>query len=213
MPNMKLAENDYFYSEKFINFIQLEDYRNAIEYIIKLLELPISLEDKAFVFITSGYLNNKIGNYQLAIQDFTNAIEIEKNLEILVKRSKCIAYRGRSEAKYKYGDYKGSIQDKRKERDYRFIENEKLDTGKKLNYHTNLKNLTLIKPGDKEKILEKVINLIESKYDLIQDYKLLIDDSKKRKIARSLEERSEAKFNSCDYKGSIKAIRRAEKYI
>ena len=213
MTNINQAENEVFCFKEFIDLIELKDYKKAIEYIIKFLDLPISLEDKAFIFITCGFINNKIRKYQLAIEDFTNAIEIEKNLGILVRRAKSISYKGRSEAKYKHGDYKGSVQDKRKEIEYRSIGNKIFDNSKELNSYINSEYVTLIKPEEKEHILKKVINLIEPKYDLIKDYKLRIDEDKRISIYKILEERSEFKYNSGDYKASIIAIRRAEKYF
>ena len=93
-----------------------------------------------------------------------------------------------SELKYKSGDYKGSINDRRKAK-------------------------KLIGSNDRFQLLIREFkSKYESKYDLIEDYKRRINDSKKIEIIIKLETISEYKFNSEDYKGSIRAIRRAEKY-
>ena len=52
----------------------------------------------------------------------------------------------------------------------------------------------------------------KSKYDLISDYKKVISNKRKEEVIKKLELLSELKYQSGDYKGSIKAIRRAEKY-
>ena len=52
----------------------------------------------------------------------------------------------------------------------------------------------------------------ESKYDLILDYKKVISKERKDEVIKKLEVKSEAKYRIRDYKASIKAIRRAEKF-
>ena len=52
----------------------------------------------------------------------------------------------------------------------------------------------------------------KSKYDLIADYKKVISKKRKEEVINKLEVISESKYKIGDYKGSIKAIRRAEKY-
>ena len=64
----------------------------------------------------------------------------------------------------------------------------------------------------KYKILIKVSRVEKSRYDLISDYKKLISDKRKQEVINKLEIISESKYKNGDYKGSIKAIRRAEKY-
>jgi hypothetical protein len=53
----------------------------------------------------------------------------------------------------------------------------------------------------------------KSKYDLISDYKKVISEKRKEEVINKLEVISESKYKIGDYKGSIKAIRRAEKYF
>ena len=60
--------------------------------------------------------------------------------------------------------------------------------------------------------LIKSSKIRKSKYDLIADYKKVISDKRKEEVINKLEIISESKYKIGDYKGSIKAIRRAEKY-
>ena len=60
--------------------------------------------------------------------------------------------------------------------------------------------------------LIKVSEIRKSKYDLIADYKKVISEKRKEELINKLEVISESKYKIGDYKGSIKAMRRAEKY-
>ena len=75
----------------------------------------------------------------------------------------------------------------------------------------------LKKCSDDAKIIsrfkEELSKLYSSKFDLIFDHKLRINESKKNKIINLLEQKSEEKFKKGDFKGAIKALRRAEKYL
>ena len=64
-----------------------------------------------------------------------------------------------------------------------------------------------------KKFKEELYYLYESKFDLINDHKLRIDESKKNKIVRLLEQKSDEKYNKGDFKGAIRALRRSEKYL
>ena len=64
----------------------------------------------------------------------------------------------------------------------------------------------------KYKILIKVSRVEKSRYDLISDYKKLISDKRIEEVIEKLEFLSESKYKFGDYKASIRAIRRAEKY-
>ncbi len=98
-----------------------------------------------------------------------------------------------SEKKFKLGNFKGALYDKMKA------------------------NAMLKSKSCDEKIIEKyreeLSSLYSSKFDLIFDHKLKIDKIKINKIVRMLERKSEEKFKNLDYKGAIKALRRAEKYM
>ena len=98
-----------------------------------------------------------------------------------------------SEKKFKLGNFKGAIDDKIKT------------------------NAIFKSKSCDEKIIEKyrkeLSSLYSSKFDLIFDHKLKIDEKKINKIVKMLECKSEEKLKSLDYKGAIKAFRRAEKYF
>ncbi len=64
-----------------------------------------------------------------------------------------------------------------------------------------------------EKYREELSRLYSSKFDLIFDHKLKIYEIKRNQIVKMLEQKSKEKLNSLDYKGAIKALRRAEKYL
>ncbi len=97
-----------------------------------------------------------------------------------------------NEDKFKRGDFKGAMEDKIKA------------------------NSILKSKSCDEKIIEKfreeLSRLYSSKFDLIFDHKLKIDEIKRNKIVSMLKNKSKEKLKILDYKGAIKALRRAEKY-
>ena len=98
-----------------------------------------------------------------------------------------------SEKKFKQGNYKGALKDKIK-----------------------VNALLKSKSCDKktiEKYREELSILYSSRFDLIFDHKLKINELKKNEIVKMLETKSEEKLKNLDYRGAIKALRRAEKYI
>ena len=98
-----------------------------------------------------------------------------------------------SEKKFKEGNFKGAIDERRK-----------------------VSKILKLKSGDSEiveKFKEELTNLYSSKFDLIFDHKLRINESKKNEFVKLLRQKSEEKYNKGDYKGAIKAIRRSEKYF
>ena len=98
-----------------------------------------------------------------------------------------------SEKKFKQGNFKGAIDDKMKA------------------------NAILKSKSCDEKIIQKyrkeLSSLYSSKFDLIFDHKIKIDQIKINEIVKMLERKSEKKLKNLDYRGAIKALRRAEKYI
>ena len=97
-----------------------------------------------------------------------------------------------SEKKFKLGNFKGAIDDKMKA------------------------NAILKSKSCDEKIIEKyreLSSLYSSKFDLIFDHKLKIDEIKRNQIVKMLEQKSMEKSKNFDYKGAIKALRRADKYF
>ena len=98
-----------------------------------------------------------------------------------------------SERKFREGDFKGAIEDKREVR--------------------CLLNSTFADEAILKKFIEELSSLYSSKFDLINDHKLKIDELKINKIINLLEQKSEEKYNKGDFKGSIRALRRSEKYL
>ena len=98
-----------------------------------------------------------------------------------------------SEKKFQLGNFKGALDDKMKA------------------------NAILKSKSCDEKIIEKykeeLSSLYSSKFDLIFDHKLKIDEIKINEIVKMLERKSKEKLKNHDYRGAIKALRRAEKYI
>jgi len=98
-----------------------------------------------------------------------------------------------SEKKFKLGNFKGAIDDKMKA------------------------NAILKSKSCDEKIIQKyrkeLSSLYSSKFDLIFDHKLKINAIKINEIVKMLERKSQEKLKNLDYRGAIKALRRAEKYI
>ena len=98
-----------------------------------------------------------------------------------------------SENKFKRGNFKGAFEDKMKA-------NEILQS----------------KYCDKkiiEKYREELSSLYSSRFDIIFDHKLKIDEIKINEIVKMLKLKSQEKLKNLDYRGAIKALRRAEKYI
>ena len=98
-----------------------------------------------------------------------------------------------SENKFKLGNFKGAIEDKMKS------------------------NAILKSKSCNENIIEKyreeLSSLYASKFDLIFDHKLKIDEIKRNEIVKMLEQKSKERLKNLDYRGAIKALRRADKYI
>ena len=98
-----------------------------------------------------------------------------------------------SEKKFKLGNFKGALEDKIKANEI-------------LKYKSCDEKII-------EKYREELSNLYSSKFDLIFDHKLKIDAIKRNEIVQMLERKIEEKLKNHDYRGAIKALRRAEKYL
>ena len=98
-----------------------------------------------------------------------------------------------SERKFKEGNFIGAIEDKR---EVRFLLNSKF--------------------CDKDTVRtfkKELSSLYASKFDLINDHKLRLDESEIKKIVNLLEQKSDEKYRKGDFKGAIRALRRSEKYL
>ena len=98
-----------------------------------------------------------------------------------------------SEKKYKQGNFKAAIDEKRKA--------------------NSILKLQSINEEIIEEFKDELSKLYSSKFDLIFDHKIKIDELKKNKIVKMLEQKSDEKFKKGDYEGAVKALRRAEKYL
>ena len=98
-----------------------------------------------------------------------------------------------SERKFKEGNFKGAIEDKREVRSL---------------LKSEFSNENII-----NKFKEELSNLYYSKFDLINDHKLRIDELRINKIINLLEKKSDEKYRKGDFKGAIRALRRSEKYL
>ena len=63
-----------------------------------------------------------------------------------------------------------------------------------------------------DKYKKELSKLYSSKFDLIKDHKMKIDEKKRMEIINLLKKKSQEKLSNCDYEGAVKALRRSEKY-
>ncbi len=98
-----------------------------------------------------------------------------------------------SERKFREGDFKGAIEEKREVR--------------------SLLNSKFCDTNIIKKFKEELSYIYSSKFDLIHDHKLRIDQSKINKIVKLLEHKSDEKYRKGDFKGAVRALRRSEKYL
>ena len=210
----KLDKSPSFYDEA-IKLIDLFDYEGAIKSIKKNIDSLESPEDIALAYLNCGFLSDKLGDNHSAIDDFSKSISLEDKLDIIDQRSKDISFSGRSNSRYKNDDFQGAIEDKRKAKKIRLLEFDKSSefNDMKIDYKNILLG-TFVKLDlePKYNALIKVSKIHKSKYDLIADYKKVISNQRREDVIKKLEFISESKYQLGDYKGSIKAIRRAEKY-
>ena len=212
---MKSFEESSTFYNKVINLIDLDDYECAIKSIRKYINILKTTDDIALAYLNCGFLNDKLGDNTSAIDDFSKSISFESELEVIKQRSKDISFSGRSNSRYKNKNYQGSIEDKRNAKKARLLEIERFPDSN--NMKIDYKNILLgtfieIDLEPKYKTLIKASRIYKSKYDLITDYKKIISNKRKEEVIKKLEFLSESKYQCGDYKASIRAIRRAEKY-
>ncbi len=212
---MKYCDESSFFYNEVNHSIDLEDYEAAIKSIRKNIDNLRKTEDIALAFLNCGFLNVKLGKHISAIEDFSKSIFFEDRLEFINERSKDLSFSGRSNSRYKNQDYHGAIEDKIKAKKIRLLE---IENFADLNdFKIDYKNIMLgtfleIDLEPKYNALIKASKLKKSRYDLIEDYKNVISNKRKEEVIKKLELLSELKYKSGDYKGSINAIRRSEKY-
>ena len=106
---------------------------------------------------------------------------------------KILKYTRSSERKFKDGNYKAAIEERRKVR--------------------SLLKSELYDEQVLKKFKQELSYLYISKFDLINDHKLRIDELKINNIVKLLEKKSDEKYHKGDFKGAIRALRRSEKYL
>tara|TARA_Y100001968_G_C19427404_1_gene755144 strand:+ start:1430 stop:2071 length:642 start_codon:yes stop_codon:yes gene_type:complete len=209
-----LDQSSFFYSEV-INLLDLNDHEFALKSIKKNIINLTKVDDIALAYLNCGFLNYKLGDYLSAIDDFSKSIYFEAKLDIMDLRSKDLSLNGRSNSRYKNGNYQGAIDDKRNAKNIRLLEINRFPESNdiKIDYKNILLGTFLkIDLEPKYKTLIKVSKIEKSRYDLIADYKKVISNKRKEEVIKKLELLSESKYKYGDYKASIRAIRRAEKY-
>ena len=212
---MKSFNDASFFYNEVIDLIDLNDLDGAIRSIknnIDNLKMP---DDIALAYLNCGFLNYKLGDYVTSADDFSKSIYFESELEIINQRSKDISFCGRSESRYKNGNYQGSIDDKREAKKIRLLETDRFPETN--NIKIDYKNILLgtfieIELEPKYRTLIKVSKIEKKRYDLIADYKKVISKKRKEEVIKKLEFLSESKYRIGDYKASIRAMRRADKY-
>ena len=107
--------------------------------------------------------------------------------------SKIISLIKSSEIKFKEKKFKESLDDKL---EIKSLMSENLISNKEI----------------MNKYKEELLKLYTSKFDLIKDHKMKIDDKKRMEIINLLEKKSQEKLLNHDYEGAVKALRRSEKY-
>ena len=201
---------------KAYTLIQSSDYHSSIQYLFKFISVSSLRDDQSFAYIICGLINHKLADYVTAIKYFTLAIEIEPSLGYLESSENSFALNARSESKYKNFDYKGSIDDKRIA--YNLGDSDVSNVDKLFSFRNEMKSHLSILEKDirsqlKSEILLLSLQISNSKYDLIEDFKSRLDDLRKTTIVQKLIRISNSKYISGDYKSSIRALRRAEKFI
>jgi len=107
--------------------------------------------------------------------------------------SKIIRLIKSSENKYKKKKFKESLEDKL---EIKSLMSKNLISNKKF----------------MDKYKEELSKVYSSKFDLIKDHRMKIDEKKRIEIINLLEKKSQEKLSNCDYEGAVKALRRSEKY-
>ena len=212
---MKSSRRSHPFYNKAFKLIGTNDYIGAIKHIRSNLKCIEDYDELALAYLYCGSLENILRSYTSAMDDLSQAILYEGKSDFLIGRSKDISLHLRSDLKYKKEDYKGAIEDKRHA--IKIRESEKLrylkDNKFLLDYRTILLNrLESHDIEEKYRCLINISKIKKSKYDLIDDYKILINKEKRDELIRKLQQISDSKYLTGDFKGSIRAMRRAEKF-
>ena len=113
MNDMQIFDEASFFYNEVINLIDSDDNEAAIKFIRMNIATLLNPDDIALAYLNCGFLNHKSGDYSSAIDAFSKSISLEAKLEKINQRSKDISFSGRSNSRYRNGDYHGAIEDKR----------------------------------------------------------------------------------------------------
>ena len=83
--DMKSFDVSSLFYEEVIKLICLKDYELAIKSIRKYINTLKSPDDIALAYLNCGFLNDKLGDNISAIEDFSRAISLEEELQIITK--------------------------------------------------------------------------------------------------------------------------------
>ena len=213
---MKNVDDLYPFYEEANRLVDLCNFNEAIKSIKGNIHALDNFDEISLAFLNCGFLSYKLRDYNSSIEYFSEAIYFENKLNFLDGRSKDISLNARSNSRYKIGDFERAIIDKRNARIIRSFELGNISYVENSMF-IDYKNILLEKYSiesikSKYNFLIKISKFEKSKYDLINDYKKLINIKRKNDLINKLELLSELKFERRDFKGSIKAIRRAEKF-
>ena len=89
-----LDDSSIFYNEA-ICCIDQNDYKGAVNSIKKDIDTLRDKDDLALAYLNCGFLNDKLGDYISAIDDFTKSIYFEEKIDIIPQISKDISLNGR----------------------------------------------------------------------------------------------------------------------
>ena len=147
------------------------------------MDLKLTKEKIMIIEVYEYYSNNSLKRFKSLKMLNSDKVSIEN----IVNQTRS------SEKKFKQGNFKGAIEDKRAVR--------------------TLLNSKYCHKDIIKKFKEELSFLYSSKFDLINDHKLRIDETKIREIIKLLEQKSDEKYHKGDFKGAIRALRRSEKYL
>ena len=216
MSNLIRFEDSLSIYLKSIYHISERKFDSALDLLSDFNQITNTKDDVLYTYLFCGYLRSLIKKHLLAINDFSMVIELsiksENNLFLL-----SLAFQGRSEAKYKTNDFRGAFYDLLKSQKYlKLYENKFNETIQSVLNRCLLFDLQLQLNSLENlrfHLLSRINESIVSKYDLITDYKKRLDKQKRLDIYNKLKKSSEIFFSKGDYKRSIKALRRAIRYL
>ena len=196
-----------------VSLIKTKDYKSSLELVLNFSQLPISEIDRLLALLFSAFIEFRLGQYKSSITYFNRIIDYEINIIKLKEVITSISFNGRSESKYKLSDFKEAVEDKKIAMSYKSFGKYETEIPQIISEFNlfDMKNI-----HEYTNILKTLINISYnqgSKYDLIQDYIKVINDNKKLDIIDKLIQVSDDKFKNRNYKSSIRALRRAERYI